>query len=264
MASKTPDEIVRDSGNTFHCKVATLFRNAGWSVMLSPYYVDSATDKAREFDLLCERECKWVDPFQQRHVLWLQLFVECKYIAQPIVFWFDGLDVAQATKWLESNTPFKSQNIYQKEHHYLRGVETVAKLFASGGARQDDNDPFYKALTQCLGGLTQSASWNTHEPSSLARARQGAQSVTILRYPVIVHSGSGYFYSARVAASDDPTVPLRTNFLFEANYAYLNSNRSRSEQGYFLVDVVDVALLNDFLSTLDHDVNSAKVLLSNN
>lgn len=62
---KTPEEIIAVSGNTFHCKVATAFRNAAWTVTISPYYVDSASDKTREFDLLCERKIGWKYDFQQ-------------------------------------------------------------------------------------------------------------------------------------------------------------------------------------------------------
>ena len=261
MAQKTPEQIVSESGTGFQCKVATAFREEGWKVMLSPYYVDSATGKAREFDLLCEKEVIWSDAFKQKYHLWLQLFVECKYIAQPVVFWFDTRDSAQAKRWITSNTLFRSDNGLWDEHHYLQGKAEVAKLFASGTGRQEENDPIYKALAQCLGALTQSDWEGTHTPSALAQVKEGTR-YTTLRYPVIVHSGSSGLHRAEVMSGDGSTTPFGYNFLLEVNYAYFNSKRKRNEQEFFLIDVVNYSELGNFLEALDREIKATKYLLT--
>jgi hypothetical protein len=51
-AEQQAENIVKESGNTFQAKVATYFRSMQWNVMLSPYYLDNATDRARELDLV--------------------------------------------------------------------------------------------------------------------------------------------------------------------------------------------------------------------
>jgi hypothetical protein len=62
---KTPEEIIIESGNRFHCEVATFFRDNGWTVLLSPYYVDNATDKVREIDLICEKAWQFRDDYSK-------------------------------------------------------------------------------------------------------------------------------------------------------------------------------------------------------
>ena len=47
-------EIIAKSGNNFHSKVVERFRASGWSVSISPYYLDGSTNKAREIDLVAE------------------------------------------------------------------------------------------------------------------------------------------------------------------------------------------------------------------
>ena len=161
--------------------------------MLSPYYVDSATDKSRELDLLCEKEIGWSFAGRQAKSLRIQLFVECKCIPQPVVFWFDARDNASTLAWLDANTPFKYRNSYQDQHHYIKAAGDVAKLFSSGGGKLEENDPIYKALTQCLGGLIH----NRGLPSTLKSPTAGA-AVTTLRYPIIVHSSATNFHRTEV------------------------------------------------------------------
>ena len=267
---KSAQEIVAESGNAFHCKVATAFRTAGWSVTISPYYVDSATDKPREFDLLCEKKITWRDTWQQQHSLWYQLFVECKYIKQPMVFWFDVRDQERSKHWLDSTTPFKSDNINHVKQHYMQAGGHVAKLFANGV--QEEQEPIYKALAQCLGGMTQ-GNWDTDVPSTRAQVNAAAQTttpalirpssptLTVLRYPVIVHSDSSPLYRVEVVGGDGPPVPLTTNFVLEVNYAYVD-RRGRNQQEYFLIDVVGISRLTDFFATLEQEVEGAQFFIS--
>ena len=45
-------EIIEASGNNFHASVIKFLREKEWFVLISPYYNDYATDKAREIDIL--------------------------------------------------------------------------------------------------------------------------------------------------------------------------------------------------------------------
>lgn len=49
-------ELIDQSGNNFHTKVATWLIDNGWHVTISPYYMDYATNKSREIDLVAEKE----------------------------------------------------------------------------------------------------------------------------------------------------------------------------------------------------------------
>jgi hypothetical protein len=183
----------------------------------------------------------------------VRLHVECKYIAQNVVFWFDARDDCRAFEWIFSNTPFRRNNAFVNDHHHIRGVKEVAKLFASDGKRTEDNDPIFRAINQCLNGCihNRGEDWllpiNEHEE------------VHLLEYPVIVCSDFGTFFRTDVSASKDP-VPLKGNFLMELNYAFVD-NAGGSRRDYFLVDVVEFSGLDAFLAAIDAEVKGAAVLV---
>ena len=247
---KTPEEIIAESGNGFNCKVATAFRNAGWDVTLSPYYVDSATNMPREFDLLCQKQFTIKGASSREHPLLYQLFVECKYLKQPIVFWFDIRDRDRALLWLNSRTPFKSNNANHAKQHHMQAGGHVAKLF-SDGTKEENREAFYRALAQCLGALTQS-DWGTKQSNKRA----------CISYPVIVHSDTADLYRVDVMNGSSPPTLLETNIVLELNYAYMD-RRGRNQQEYFLIDVVRFSRLREFLATLDEEVEAARLFLGN-
>src|SRR5688572_1817772 len=84
--------IVDESGNSFHCKVTNFLKENGWHTLVSPYYMDGATNKPREIDLITEKQ--WSRESDHGHrqsgAVTIKLFIECKYIPQPTVFWFSG------------------------------------------------------------------------------------------------------------------------------------------------------------------------------
>src|SRR5690606_11084285 len=81
----------------------------------------------------------------------LQLHIECKYITQHHVLWFDDINRSAAQSMVARRTPFKLNSIDINEHHYLKDVSTVAKLFAGEKtANNADNDPIFKAINQTL------------------------------------------------------------------------------------------------------------------
>jgi hypothetical protein len=249
MPQKTPEEIIRESGNSFQCKVATRFRDAGWNVTFSPYYVDNATDKARELDLVCERIYQFQDPYFGSMEYRIQLYVECKYINQPVVFWFDDRNDKMTEGWVHRSTPFKRNNVYRFEHHYLKTEKVVAKLFSSG--KGEESDPIYKAVAQCLGGLIHHRG-QIPPPPTLGKA--------FVRYPVIVHSGGPYFHRTGVSPGDGPATLLDSNFMLEVNYAFREPGGD-SKREYFLIDVVSVNSLDGFFRSLEHEVENAWQLM---
>lgn len=96
-----PDEVfnlIAGNGNNFHAKVARWFADHGWHVVVSPYYMDQTQGKAREIDLVVEKNWPIRDRFGRGlGYIITRLFVECKYIPSYSVFWFSERDY-EATK----------------------------------------------------------------------------------------------------------------------------------------------------------------------
>lgn len=243
--------IVNRSGNNFHSKVARFFRDNDWNIMLSPYYVDPATDRAREIDLIAEKLFFVKHRHYEQHIgtIRLRLHIECKFIKQKTVFWFDGLDETQAKNWISRNTLFNTDERVAPRHHYSGAMANqVAKLFATDENKDVESDPIFKALNQCLNGLV-----NSRGAKPLAESPDHLTCLKTVEYPVIICSNfEGLFFRTRVVGPGDIET-MEDNFLIEINYAYRGAN-SNTQREYFLVDVVDFRRLGTFISALETEI----------
>lgn len=256
-----PDNTFRDlvsgSGNAFHCQVATYFRKRAWAVLLSPYYVDNATGRAREIDLLCERLWEFKNPHNPRvsRLLRMQLLVECKYIPDDTstVFWFDKGDVESTRELIVTGAPpLRGRSTIKQHHYYTRRTPDVAKLFASNFRRGEEKEPIYMALNQCLGALIQLAGF----PSLTTQQATDVESTITCRYPIIVCSSFDRFRRTDLQGADP--APLNDSFLMEVNYAFTNS-ANRPLRKYALIDVVSWKVIDQFLDDLEIEVEAVEL-----
>jgi hypothetical protein len=251
--------LVSESGNAFHCQVATYFRERSWEVLISPYYVDNATGRAREIDLLCERLWEFRDPHNPNvsRLLRVQLLVECKYIPETTatVFWFDKSDDGgKRSQLVQASIPqFKTHSLLVQHHYYARRDSGVAKLFASDSKRGEEKEPIYVALTQCLGALIQLGAFTlmtNHKASEV-------DATLTCRYPVVVCSSFDRFRRTNVQGADP--APVTDNFLLEVNYAFTNS-ANRPVQRFALIDMVSWQLIDRFLAELEKEVDAVRLV----
>ncbi|OGD62588.1 hypothetical protein A2160_06150 [Candidatus Beckwithbacteria bacterium RBG_13_42_9] len=247
----TVTEIIEKSGNSFHSKVIQFFRDNEWSVLASPYFTDSSTEKPREIDLIVEKTFP-VHGFIQGEVgtVNLRLFIECKYIVKEVVFWFDKIDhenaISRAMK--DTGLDHPDKNITIRSNHFVE-TEAVAKLFASNADKRQENEIIYQAINQCLNAKIyyRNRRINFSEDSSDLRV------LKTINYPVVICNNFTKLYKTDF----NNTAPsnITEEFVLEINYAYLDSNR-RSVNEYFLIDIVDFSMLDKFLKSIkDSDID---------
>lgn len=234
------EKIIKSSGNNFHYKVAEYFRSKDWEVLVSPYYTDNYTDKPREIDLIAEKNypCKnnwgnWVGYVNVR------LFIECKYIVDEVVFWFDKKDKTRALDQLLKDTPLGDPNSWSmtNKHRYLQD-EDVAKLFASN--KTSESEVFYKTTTQCLNALVSNKSHpsitQVHNPIYVAQ----------LNYPVITCNS----FDKLFRYNEKKPSNIESNFMVEMNYAYYDKNKN-SQNEFFLIDVSAFDKINHLIKSIE-------------
>ena len=227
-------QLIQGSGNNFHAKVARWFHANGWHTVVSPYYMDQSQAKARELDLVVEKTWPITGTFDQHQgVVVVRLFVECKFIAAEAVFWFAPKNSDAATKLVCGLGPFRDNNSYTFNHHYIAKSPSVAKLFASGNAKAQENEPFYKALNQALNATVAMRSQSPSHPSLVGR-RTGQ--VVTLNYPVVVCSSFAELYAVDFLAESEPTA-IEDNFQLEVQYAFHDRAGNQRDE-YFLLDFV--------------------------
>lgn len=238
--------LVEDSGIILHNKATNILRNKNWPVLVSPYYHDSITDLVRETDLIAEKQMNSYDRAEQSSFqMNIQLFVECKYIKQEIVFWFDKINKNKAVENLEKETGLSilynkyAADITTNELIHLQN-DDVAKLFSSNTNRED---VVYKAMNQCLHAQiyyrTKGKNYIIQPFNNHARSTS-----KVIQRPVIVCDNFEKLF--KISFEDDGTYQtevLKNHFVLETNY----------RDDYFLIDVVDINYLEQFLLNLEEE-----------
>lgn len=257
MKEKSKDkiqEIIEASGNNFHSSVIKFLREKKWTVLISPYYNDYATDKAREIDIIAEKTFEVKDSLWGRTKGWLNVrfIIECKYINTETVFWFDAKDKKRAEERVIRDTPLTKDNIYTQKHHYMSD-EKVVKLFTSEKNKDLSNEPIYKAINQSLNAMI----YFRHEPPI---QRLDFRILRTVCYPIIILNDFKKIFSVNIGESSYSGITDKF-FQLEINYAYLDPEK-RNMNEYFLIDVVDFSHLDDFLSEIKtKDVEAFKVMM---
>lgn len=178
----------------------------------------------------------------------MRLFVECKYVPSTTVFWFGDRDNAAATEWLIRNTPLREDNIYKNEHHYLKYIPRVAKLFASKNQPSTENEAIFRALNQTLNGLVALR----RRSSILPTPRRGEiPTLATITLPLIVCNDFSQFFRVDMEAPKEPE-RISAGFLLETNYAYTDQNGSVRDE-YFLLDIVAMDQLFKFFEVIEED-----------
>jgi len=241
--------IVTESGNSFHCRVTNYLRGKGWHTLVSPYYMDVGTNKPREIDLIAEKHWMYEDRMSNKYgAVVIKLFIECKYVPQPNVFWFSNKDIAAATNWLVSNTPLRENNMFTKRHHYLASGPRVAKLFASKNRPNAENEVIYRALNQSLNAMV----YLRGKKSIIPEIGDGRiTTLACVEMPVVLCNSFADFYRVEMESTGVPQ-HLDENFQLEINYAYLNLNGKQKSE-YFLLDIVDFEKIDSYLNVLEAD-----------
>lgn len=244
-------EIIEKSGNDLQFQVADYLSGHKWEVAVSPYYNDPATGKSREIDLIATRKWEIKDFLQGRFgELVIRLFIECKYIKDPAVFWFRQKNMPSAIKLAKDNRILRDKPDYYLDreptiHHYIDNVE-VAKRIAKGGSRDD----IFDAMNQCLNALI----FFTYD-----RFTPGPYCID---FPIIVTDSFQNLHKRDSTSSgysliDEP-------FQLEVDYSYKEpqtDGKTRDITKYFLIDIVAFEKLDTFLQDLEG--RDIKLLIEN-
>lgn len=254
MAVDPFQEILDNNGNSHHSKVVMSFRNLGWQTLVSPYYSDNITDKSREIDVIVEKDTE----VNGRHTgsigfIRTRLFLECKYINQETVLWFDNKDMNRTREIIDRRHGIDSSRDKQlaKDYHYGNDVP-VAKLF--GNKKSDENDLLSRAINQCLNAFIYYRYKTTSLEPSASRSKTILDTIS---YPVIVCNSFSKFKWVTMSDSKQTLKNITDPFQLEVNYAYLD-NEKRPQNEFFLIDVITIDQIEEYITILENSDISEK------
>lgn len=164
--------------------------------------------------------------------VFVRLFIECKYIDEDAIFWFDRVDGEKIKKFRERHFGNKQVNITKT--HYGENLDVV-KLF-------HDSSGFFPAIIQPLHAMIY------YRNKNIAMISNGIPIASVLNYPVIICSSFDKFHRTDFCQSTAREV--KNNFLTEVNYAYNDQVSHTAREEYFLVDVVNFKDLESFTKTI--------------
>lgn len=238
--SETKDKIlniIQKSGHDFHLQISTKLEELGWNVTNSPYYNDPDSDRAREIDIIAIKEYPiaggdgYVQGEQEKLVI--KLFIECKYIKSPAVFWFKKRDTKKAIELGKDNNILSDKPDFYVDdgakHHYVDSKEVSCQW------TQENNDTFAEAQHQVLKAML------------FFEGHQDSENYEI-RYPMIVINSLEQLSKREDAPQNYSSIA--DNFQLEINYSYKNKNKENATK-YFLIDIVSLPLLEEFIKQLE-------------
>jgi len=245
-------KIIQKSGHDFHTRVSKLLTEADWDVTNSPYYNDPDTGKSREIDIIAKKEyIIKSDSFSRNsEKLVVKLFIDCKYIKSPVVFWFTNRNYEKAAKLAMDNPILEDKPEYyiradNKPHHYIS--EENREVTRQWTSEQTDviADAQHKVL-KALIFFSENDNDEYYE----------------IRYPVIVVNDFSEFAKRVEGDGAGKYNVINNNFQIETDYSYKNKDNKNITK-YFLLDVVSYQLLEDFLKKLEiNDIQPLRGVLS--
>lgn len=258
--NKTKEGIEKfafNHGNQFHARVTSLLRRNHWEVLVSPFYRDVATDKAREADIITEKEFIMHGRAGNfKGGARVRLVIECKFISKiPTVFWFDNKDILRAENRITTDTILKprSENRNIENHHWYSEKE-VGKVFAAFNLnaenKQTENELIFGAVDKVLNALKSYRSIDSIIPKDHQIEPVWPRSPT---YPVIICNDFSNLYKMPFDGSEKLDSLARQKFFqIEVNYSYTRfiSGAKLEKPEYFIIDVVDFNFLEEYINSV--------------
>lgn len=244
MSPDPYQDILNTNGNNHHAKVVAKFRSLNWRTLVSPYYSDNITDKSREIDVIVERDFLLTDQFYDNlGPLRIRLFLECKYIVQETVLWFDEKDMERTYGLIDSLIGAETKRYKYQATNYLYGkAESVAKLFGSKKGNEE-NEVLSKAISQCLNAYI----YYRHRTTSSSSTMDGVSAS--VSYPVIVCNSFDKFRRVDMSDASQKLELVTEPFQLEVNYAYLDGEK-KPQNEFFLIDVITIDHIDNYLGRL--------------
>ncbi|RJO59590.1 hypothetical protein C4546_01330 [Candidatus Parcubacteria bacterium] len=240
----TIKNIISKSGNDLHIQVEEILKQGKWSVTSSPYYNDPVTGIPRETDIIARKDWDIHDDFgrNKRGMLRIRLFIECKFLSDPIVLWLKDKNIDKAKALAKDNPILRDKEdhyltdtskIPNKIHHYFENNQVINQW-----SNKDHKDPLFEAMSGCLNAF-------------IYYHRAGLENhAETINYPIIIVNDLSKLYGrdrSQLGAS-----VITDNQQLETSYSYREVNNQYKMQ-YFLIDVVGYNKFKDFLSKLENN-----------
>lgn len=234
-------DIIMNSWHTFHVEVVSFLKDNWWNTLISPYYNDSRTNKAREIDIIAQKDFVFTI-FEWTYKIRVELFVECKYNKNLTLFWFDDINYESAISLITNMNKIEKTNTYHDKSHYISSDKKVAKLYASSKDKDIENEPFFKWINQVL-------NWFLYYRNDYKYGIFDEPDI-IMKLPIIICNNFDNVFRIDIWSKQAASKIILPFFSIEVDYNYIaHDNTPKNE--YFLIDIIDFKNFNMFIKSLN-------------
>lgn len=240
---KDPDleNLIDESGHELQADFVDQFTQDGWTAFQNKHYTDISSRKSREIDVIFEKTYEVSEMFG--HVLGrlcVRLFFSCKhfptkYLLHPLPKEERVVEDAINNAGIISSRDLQSG--FGSHHYFSDAHPTVIKAWDFKG-----DDLMFKA-------------WNSSVHSLIGLERTSALASPVINLPVI---GTRHFNNLFLRdRSKVRYKKVASNQQLEIDYHYLDL-KDRELDRIFLVDLIALNTVKEFLADIDKDVKMAQ------
>jgi len=246
----------------FHYKVYNYFKDKGWKVQLSPYYIDNYAQKPREVDIIAEKFYKIEPPIltranlkedlsdQQKYVgtFNVRLYIECKLkkLEEYILLFEKPTNNRFSVLLRGRDIFFYEEELTNVNIHYFD--KDVLKLFDI--TDHNNRDYLFNAINQSLHSMIYFTTLFKKEGPIISlfspEEINYLQILGIASFPIIILED--------IKAKDINEKPIENNFVAEVNYAYHDEINRNFKNKIFCIDIVSFDKIDNFLENLDNSL----------
>ena len=239
----TINDIINNHGNKFMIKVSTYLKDHWRMVQVSPHYIDIATGKTRELDIIASKKRKvwWGDYDEFDHFeIEMRLFIECKHIDRDFVAWSSLKEDSKIDDLLKQQpiTRALSYESYRHElpwfltkHHY----KTRQYIIRDFTCKDTNKNTLWEWINQCL------HSFIYFRDNHIGGARY------TIDYPIVMVNSLNKTYITDWW--DDLPCQVEENLLYQINHSYETKWHKTTED--FVIDVVSFEWIDNFLLEIE-------------
>ncbi|MFA7193792.1 MAG: hypothetical protein WC087_02660 [Candidatus Paceibacterota bacterium] len=234
-------KIVDESGHKLHTEVVKLLEEYDYKTEISPYYVDSYTDKPREIDIVARKVIPVFEGSNEDNV-YLVFALDCKHLKEDVVFWnFKNEKHHKALKMIGNEDQLIDKR-GEDGFIYFR-ADKISRLFQSGSSRTSNDpisDPIYKACVQAINGTI------------FAREHSAGPA---LIYPIVVVDGPGKLYEAKNLETDISSTLVHIDYSY---YSDRQPNKKPTREPFYVLIVRKEKLI-EAITLLQNEANIMKL-----
>lgn len=232
----TFEDIIKKSGNDLHWRIGEILNKHSWEVVISPYYTDNVTNKAREIDIIATKKFHIPHRLTDEDCFALRLFIECKYINVNTVVWTQPKNIPLTKCLLKENINFLTSNVEDSEaskYHYLSNKDVIKTWKSAEG------DLLFEAVNGCLNSLIFNKFY-----------RCNSEYFPVFSLPIIVINSFSNIHRRIFNDLNKNHEEISDTYQIEVNYSFLDKQKNPVSKD-FLIDVVEEKYLENFLTFLE-------------